>query len=290
MSGWVVGKISSVEELTGTVQLKVVERGPVRVKVEWTQHYKSTELHQSVAMTQHGPPEFSLHTEWKELGSDKGDSPFLKVAFDTNLTSPTATYDLPFGNITRPRGDTGENAALKWVDASDTTCGVALLNDCKHGYTMKDNVLRLSLIRSSYSPDPRPNDRPQTARYMLLPHSGDWREGKVIQTAFEFNKPLWVTTATATRKRDANLPPDYSFVHATTPDVFITGLKQAEDDKDLIVRAYEGYGAWADNKFEFSMPAKSAKRVNFVEDDLTSEGAADAPMRPYEIRTLKVKM
>ena len=34
---------------------------------------------------------------------------------------------------------------LKWADLSDSAFGVALLDDCKYGYSTRDNVMSLSL-------------------------------------------------------------------------------------------------------------------------------------------------
>ncbi|MGI8905399.1 MAG: alpha-mannosidase [Candidatus Sumerlaeaceae bacterium] len=289
MSAWSIGEPKGRQSLNGPVELKVTESGPVRVTVQFSQRYGTSDLVQSVSLTEEGAPEFSLHTHWKELGSNDKPSPFLKVAFDLNLTSPTLTYDIPFGNITRDR-DGAEQPALKWVDASDTTCGSALLNDCKHGHSMKWNVLRLSLIRSNYYPDAAPNKRPQSARWSLVPHMGNWREAGVLQTATEFNKPVWVTTATAAAKSESTLPSAASLVSVNEENVVITGVKKAEDDKDLIVRYYEAYGKKADGKLQLNGTAKAAKRVNFIEDDITTEGMPDAPLRPYEIRNVKLAM
>lgn len=41
----------------------------------------------------------------------------------------------------------------KFADMSEYGYGIALLNDCKYGYSAHGNVLRLSLIRSPKAPD-----------------------------------------------------------------------------------------------------------------------------------------
>lgn len=85
----------------------------------------------------------------------------LKVAFPVDVLSPRATYHIQFGTIQRathandPRDRarfevTGHHSA----DLSEGDYGVSLLNDCKYGYDVKENVLRLSLLRSSIAPDP----------------------------------------------------------------------------------------------------------------------------------------
>ena len=42
----------------------------------------------------------------------------------------------------------------QWADLAEKGLGVALLNNCKYGYDIKDNVMRLSLLKSATFPDP----------------------------------------------------------------------------------------------------------------------------------------
>lgn len=46
-----------------------------------------------------------------------------------------------------------EVCAHKWMVLSEYNRGVAILNDCKYGHSCEGNVMRLSLLRSSKSPD-----------------------------------------------------------------------------------------------------------------------------------------
>ena len=48
-----------------------------------------------------------------------------------------------------------EVPAQKWADLSEGNYGVALLNDCKYGYDVRGDVLRLSLIKSATMPEQR---------------------------------------------------------------------------------------------------------------------------------------
>jgi alpha-mannosidase len=122
------------------------------------------------------------------------------------------------------------------------------------------------------------------ARWSFMPHTGDWREAKVLQTAQAFNHPLW--TAPVKSAADASLPPEMSFVSTTAPDVIITGVKKAEDDKDIVVRFYEAYGKPAPAALKTQWKVNKTQKVNFVEDAM--EGDAGADLRGYEIRTLKL--
>ena len=85
----------------------------------------------------------------------------LKAAFPVDILSPVATYEIQWGNVERPtHRNTSwdwarfETCAQKWVDLSEGDYGVSLLNDCKYGHDIKDNVIRISLLRSPSDPDP----------------------------------------------------------------------------------------------------------------------------------------
>lgn len=46
-----------------------------------------------------------------------------------------------------------EVCAHKWMALCEYNRGAALLNDCKYGHSCDGNVMRISLLRSSKSPD-----------------------------------------------------------------------------------------------------------------------------------------
>ena len=63
------------------------------------------------------------------------------------------------------------------MDLSEGDYGVSLLNDCKYGHDIRDNVMRLSLLRSPTSPDPEADQGEHGFAYSLLPHAGGWDAG-----------------------------------------------------------------------------------------------------------------
>ncbi|HZZ44182.1 MAG TPA: glycoside hydrolase family 38 C-terminal domain-containing protein [Tepidisphaeraceae bacterium] len=286
MSAWIIGTIDHVDALTSPVTPKITEEGPARVTIAWDRTFKSTTLHQTLSMPAHGAPEFTLDTQWKEIGSAKELIPFLKVAFDINATNPVATYQVPFASITKPT-DGGERPALKFADLSDETSGAAIVQDCKQGYSAKGHTMFLSLIRTSFYPDPRPNDRPQHAKWAFLPHMGSWQSAGVLNYAESFNHPLMATAVKA--NADGTLPAEASFLSVgNNPNIIITGVKQAEDDKDLVVRLYEAYGTAAQPTITLPFAPKHLQLVNFMEDHLANQESATLSVKPHQIQNVKM--
>jgi alpha-mannosidase len=212
----------------------------------------------------------------------------LRVAFDTALDKPTATYHIPFGALSRPASGQ-EWPALQWVDLSQGPAGLAVLNDSKHGYAAKGSTLTLSLIRSCYDPDPVPNPGEHHWRYAILPHAGAWQGARLAQHAATFNQPL--LSASVPYDAHGGAPLEWSLYSGSEDSgVIPTGLKLAETGNDLVLRMYEGIG----KEEEFSVTLASApatlSSVNFLEDEVRKESAGGQPrlkLRPFEIKTIR---
>ena len=103
----------------------------------------------------------------------------LKTAFYTDIRSTKATYDIQFGHAERPTHWNNswdwakfEVCGHKWADLSENGYGVSLLNNCKYGHSIKDNVVRLSLLKSAVFPDTTADKGEHEFIYSLLPHRG----------------------------------------------------------------------------------------------------------------------
>lgn len=60
----------------------------------------------------------------------------------------------------------------RWADLSEHSLGVAVLNDCKYGWTARGSMLMLSLLRSPKTPDAECDMGTHTFSYALMPHKG----------------------------------------------------------------------------------------------------------------------
>jgi alpha-mannosidase len=176
--------------------------------------------------------------EWQERQS------LLKVGFPTGIRNRRATYEIQFGTIDRPthQNTSWEAAAFevpaqRWADLSDAHYGVALLADCKHGYSVRDDTLWLSLLKGAIDPDPDADRGLHRFTYSLLPHPAGLDE--VRRAAYSLTRPLvW-------RRESAHagpLPSRYSLASVTDSGVVVETAKWAEDEDALIVRLYEADG------------------------------------------------
>jgi len=174
-------------------------------------------------------PRLDIHmkADWWE------DHVLMKVAFPVNVKNEQATYEIPFAFVQRPTGRKTpweqarfEVSAIRWADLSDEDYGISLLNDSKYGHDIKDNVMRLTLLRSPLWPDPMADKGRHQFNYALYPHPGDWKEADTVQRGYEFNYPL-LSFFVDTQK--GKLPPSSSFFKASPSNIILATVKKSED-------------------------------------------------------------
>jgi alpha-mannosidase len=158
--------------------------------------------------------------------------------------------------------------------------GEAVLNDCKYGVDSSGGTMRLSLLRSSYYPDPTPDVGVHEINYALVPHAGDWTEGGCVERpAWELNNPMPTVAAQA---HEGDLAGAGSLVSLEPANLVLAAVKQAEDGKGLIVRWYDSAGRDTLARLRFGFEVAGARLTNAVE-------AADRGPIPVRGREVTVK-
>lgn len=272
----------------------VVEAGPLRATLEVKRRILNSDYTQRISLAHNRAQlDFDTTINWQEKHV------LLKVAFPVDVLAPTATYEIQWGNVERPtHRNTSwdwarfETCAQKWVDLSEGDYGVSLLNDCKYGHDIHNNVMRISLLRSPTMPDPVADQGEHHFAYSLLPHAGDWRNG-TIAAAYGLNDPLLVyQNAQGTPvKSEQSIG---GFISVDSPNVVIETVKQAEDGDGVIVRLYECGRTRGTVTVQTGFALAEAWRTNLLEENqtaLTVDGSAvTVPIRPYAIVTVRLKM
>lgn len=271
-------------------QLELVENGPLRASVRLVRSFGKSRLMQKIILrTGSARIDFVTEVEWQETQK------FLKVAFPVDIRAMNATYEIQYGHFERPTHTNTswdlarfEVCAQKWADLSEPGYGVALLNDCKYGYDIQGGVMRLSLLRSSISPDPIADRGHHQFTYALLPHSGSFREGHVVEEAYALNVPPMVQEI---KPHSGKLPSSCSFFQVDRPGLMIEAVKVAEDGGDLIVRLYEVEGARGPFKLSTKLPVRKAFLANLLEREIEvlplHENSVSFNVLPFEIVTIK---
>ena len=233
---------------------------------------------------------FKTSVDWWE------EKTILKAAFPFAIEDTIATYEIPYGSITRSTQsrDSWETAkrevgAERWVDVSRNGYGISLLNNSKYGFDFKGNVLRMSMLRSPKWPDPTADRGKHVIEYALYPHNGTWKEAGTVRRGYEFNYPFIVTAGTV---HGGALPLTYSFAQVEPKNCVLCSIKKSEDSHEWVLQVYESEGSPAKAVVTLPRPIKQAVRTNFLEE---SQGALEfskntvtIPVKAHQVATFKI--
>ena len=288
MMAWSIGEISRVENLVSGADIHVVENGPVMATVKVAHKFSNSKITQYVSLDR-GLPRLDVHMviDWMEVSNEETDAPMLKVSFTPLLKRPESTFEIPFGYIQRP-SDGVEVPALRWVDLSDNEYGVSLLNDSKYGFDVVGNTVRMTLVRTSYSPDPRPDEGKHEISYSIYPHKGGWKEAQTFRRGYEVNHPLESIAVTSPSK--GSMPETSSFLQVKPENVVVSCVKKAEDSDDIIVRVYDATGEGAEAEVILGFKAEIATEVDLMEKESgqlkVESRRINVSLKPFEIKTI----
>ncbi len=229
--------LETVADCPPATSCEVTATGPLRAEVAFERPVGRASTMRQVVRLDAGARRLELHCEvdWRESHT------MLKVLFPVAVRSPNATYQMQFGCTERPTHySTSHDLARyevpghRFADLSEHGFGVALLTDCKYGYSTYGNEMRISLLRAPTEPDPQADIGRHVFAYAVMPHAGGWREAGVVGEAARFETPLrWAPGAAEPR----------SFLSVDDPNLVLDTVKRAEDSDALVVRLYEAHGA-----------------------------------------------
>ena len=301
---WEIRFDEDVWDLKQPQSVSVTEHGPERVVVRIEHSFRAptrkdgpdSTIRQGLVVYA-GAPRVDVNTvvDWHEQHV------LLKAAFPVNVHSDKATFEIPYGTIERPttRNTPEEQGmfevpALRWGDLSNETQGFSLLNASKYGYDAKDNVIRLSLLRSPQMPAPDNRIADQGLHeftYSLFAHSGGWRAGGTMRQGYELNYPLIASVA---QTHAGSWPAKQSLARIDEGNAILTVMKKAEDTDGVIFRFYEFEGKAGDVRLELPRKAASAVETDLMEKRGKALAIAPSgrevvvPTGAYEIKTVEV--
>lgn len=281
----------SVENLSDHGIVSIGQDTDLRVVIHVSRAFGQSQIEQDIVIDAGSCRiDFKTEVDWQERAR------LLKVSFPVDVSSYRASYETQYGHVERSTHDNTswdvanfEVPAQKWADLSESDYGVALLNDCKYGYDIKANEMRLTLLKAGNAPDPEADRGVHRFTYSLLPHRGSLQDGGVIEQAYALNVPLVLQQ---TDEHVGDLPPVQSFFSVNRPGVFIEAVKKAERTDDAVVRVYEAYQSRGEVSIISSLHREStAAELDLMENKLSeisaNNGEVTMNIKPFEIKTIQ---
>jgi hypothetical protein len=198
-----------------------------------------------------------------------------------------------------------------FVDVSDGRVGMAFINRGIREYSVLDDrrrTLGITLLRTHRAYMTSTSrltldelDRytgshcfgQQEYRYSLYPHMGDWREGNVLQEAYDHKVPVHIVQGVP---KKAELPHKQSILEILPHDiVMLSAFAQSEDGKAYILRIWNSREQDIVATLQSTLPFRTAKKTRLDEDETETEykfsrsGKLQIPMRKAEIITLRLE-
>ena len=232
--------------------------------------------------------DFSTVVDWKE------EYQMLRVEWPVDVVAETAACEIQFGHVRRPthQNTTWDQAkfevcAHKWADMSDRSGGLALLNDCKYGYKLWDNVLDLCLLRSQNCPCEHGDLGEHSFTYSVFPHGGDVWDGDVIRQGYLLNYPVEALPVTSGNGSAESI----QIASVEEGTVVIETVKMAEDSDRRILRLYEAAGGSTHGVIRLR-GYRAVSLCNLLEEPVPSDDLEITPegarihFHPFEVQSL----
>lgn len=289
-----------MREITEITEYTVTRSGTLVLTVHLAWIYQNSSISQDIKFyAESRRIDFETKVDYHEQHQ------LLKVAFPVDIRSTYATYDIQYGNVRRPNHwNTSwdqarfESVAHRFADLSEHDYGVSLLNDCKYGYDIKDNVIRLSLLKAATHPDYVQDQGEHEFTYSLYPHAGDFVEGKTVQEAASLNVPVCVNHGMANLPYRSFLSIKETGAKEKVIPVEIDAIKKAEDGKGIIIRFHEYAGSRQKITLQTGFAMLSWQEADLqerpfgelYESSETKKDGISLVLKPYEIKTIYVSL
>ena len=203
-------------------------------------------------------------------------------AIPVNIKDGKITRGVPFG---RAETKEGEYPAVDFMDYSDSSAGMTVLNAGIPGNAVKDGVMSICLMRAvsykmysggGYSEDESASGGFETGKsipfkFALLPHKDGCDPAMAARAGRELNVPA---RALKCETHGGNLPARHSFLSVNSPNIITTCFKPSPDG--YVLRVYESGGADIERaEIKIDLPGLSvlgASAVDFTEKELPAKG------------------
>ncbi len=269
-------------------QLRIVEKGPLRVTMKVVSRYNNSTLTQYFSLTRGGDTlDVKANVNWSEKHK------MLKLAYNTAIKSDEVYYEIPFGVISRPANGE-EEPGLRWIAMKENGYCLAMLNNNKYSFSVKDSEMNLTVVRSPiYADHGRGRDEEceftdqgrHDFEYSLYPSKLEgW--GDIIRKAKALNLPLAYIMENIHK---GTLPQKYSGIVIDKSNIALSAIKCSEDGEGIVIRAYEtdgipttailsgelfpkqltaAFGAYSVNTYYYSLKTGEWKEALFTEYDM----------------------
>jgi alpha-mannosidase len=249
----------------------------------------NSDIEQKITITENTKLiKFENKVDWKE------EHKMLRVSAQLDIYSSQASFEIQYGTLKRAtHSNTSWDAAKfevvaqRFADLSQPDYGFAILNDCKYGHYIKENVMSLNLLRSPKDTDKEADLHLHEFTFCYYPHKGSLIESDTLQLAHNLNSSLIqfpISELPENRQR--------SFYNIIGKNVKLEVIKKAEDGNGIILRMYETAGTNVEITFQnaekWEQLIETDMLENAIEQICKNANEMKLQFKPFEIKTFRI--
>ena len=276
--------------LTEADSVELVENTPVKAVIRTVRSFNKSVITQDITLTSESQTLiFDTTVDWHETEK------VLKAEFPLDIRSRIATYEIAHGALERPTyaNNSYEKAmfeccAHKWADLSQGDTGMSIINDCKYGYDIDNNTMRITLMRAPILPDATADKGISTFRYGAYVHESRWNDADTVKEAFMENIPLKAVYCSKANGTES----EFSYITLSDSRVMIDAVKQAQDGNGIIIRVYETSAHSGEVTLTLPCNASEITECNMMETDENAvdfdKNAFTFTIKPFEVKSFRI--
>lgn len=273
MTAWVVGRHMNERILNNDAKnIKCfMDKNSLKQWISWESCFNDSQLKVTISLYYNSTfLNYDVECDWQEKGKPGKGIPQLNFFMPFEYNCQAYKYDIPFGTITRKPVDM-DVPANSWALAlreDEYDKALMIIANTKHGFRGIHDSLSLTLIRSSFDPDPYPEN---------FIHNFKFAVGLIEQTcnkdlinrAYDYNHNISFVSAYISNKK-GSMPCTYSFMQVKGGSIAVSSVKMPEESentlKNLIIRVYETQGENTRALIRFSQKISNAYYVDINEN------------------------
>ncbi|MCK5811685.1 MAG: alpha-mannosidase [Clostridiales bacterium] len=296
MTAWIIGRYSNINDIDKNIKITNthINSNSLIQWIEYEVKFRSSKLKVVISLDINSTKlDYNVECDWQETSKKGQLIPQLNFYMPLGYKCSNYKYDIPFGTISRSdiKMDVPANSFMVAIPDSGSK-SLMLMSNCKYGFRGVNNSMALTLIRSSYSPDPYPDNG--VHKFKLAIDLVDVNSSyTLIKRAYNYNHPIRFVSGTVHK---GTLPLQNSFISLKKGNVIVSSLKMAEENNKIIIRVYETEGYNEEVVFEFKKQPKKSYFVDINEDEikgnekvLQNNNSIDFVVPTYSIVTICVE-
>lgn len=296
MTSWRIGRYMRMTNLNDHSNVRIVDLNinPKALK-QWIKYnivFGESKLSVVVSLDYNSKGlNYSAECDWQERGMPRKYVPQLNFHLPLNYKCKTYRCDIPFSTIDRGERDM-DVPGNSWMAGipEEGNGAVMLITDTKYGFRGFKDSLAVSLIRSSFSPDPYPEFGIHKFN-LAIEVVEEATNVELIRKAYDYNHPIRFISG---RVHEGSLPPEKGFISVESGNINISSVKVPENqlldnspNKQIIMRVYEADGEDTRAVIKFDKMVSKAWVVDINERPITDERISNGCKISLDCTTLE---